>query len=108
MPYALKVRLRDFLRSHYRENPNGYLFANRNGNSYSIGKATEYGLWPVLEELKIKRAGLHAFRHATASELLEQGAVRFSRSFSVNYVTATPEPLFRNTGTLSAMHKDGS
>jgi len=62
------------LRAGYRENPNGYLFANRNGNPYSIGKVTEYGLWPALKKLKIERAGLHAFRHAAASELLEQGA----------------------------------
>jgi integrase len=74
MPRALEIRLRDFLRSHYRENPNGYLFANRNGNSFSVGKVSEYGLWPVLERLKIKNAGLHAFRHAAASELLEEGA----------------------------------
>jgi integrase len=73
MPRALEMRLRDFLRSHYRENPNGYLFANRNGNSYSVGKVTEYGLWPVLKRLQIDSAGLHAFRHAAASELLEEG-----------------------------------
>lgn len=41
IPRALEKRLRDFLRSYYRENPNGYLFANRNGNSYSV--ASE---WP--------------------------------------------------------------
>jgi integrase len=73
MPEALEVRLRDFLRSHYRENPNGYLFANKNGNSYSVGKVSEYGLWPALDRLQIEHAGLHAFRHAAASELLEEG-----------------------------------
>ena len=73
MPRALEMRLRDFLRSHHRENPNGYLFANRNGNSYSVGKVTEYGLWPVLKRLQIESAGLHALRHAAASELLEEG-----------------------------------
>jgi len=25
----------------------GYVFSNRNGNSYSVGKVTEYGLWPA-------------------------------------------------------------
>jgi integrase len=74
MPAALEKRLLEFLRAGYRENLNGYLFANRNGNPYSIGKVTEYGLWPALKKLKIERAGLHAFRHAAASELLEQGA----------------------------------
>jgi hypothetical protein len=58
MPRALEMRLRDFLRRHYRENPNGYLFANRNGNSYSVGKVTEYGLWPVLKRLQIDSAEL--------------------------------------------------
>jgi integrase len=74
MPGALEKRLLEFLRVGYRETLNGYLFANRNGNPYSIGKVTEYGLWPALKKLKIERAGLHAFRHAAASELLEQGA----------------------------------
>ena len=73
MPDALEVRLRDFLQRHYRENPNGYLFANKNGNSYSVGKVSEYGLWPALNRLQIEHAGLHAFRHAAASELLEEG-----------------------------------
>jgi integrase len=74
MPRALETRLRDFLRSHYRENLNSYLFANRNGNSFSVGKVSEYGLWPVLKRLRIESAGLHAFRHAAASEMLEEGA----------------------------------
>ena len=40
-----------------------YLFANRNGNSFSsVGKVSEYGLWPCSN------------RHAAASELLEEGA----------------------------------
>jgi integrase len=73
MPPALEKRLRIFLRDHYRENPSGYLFANRNGNSYSVGKVTEYGLWPVQKALGLERTGLHAFRHAAASELLEEG-----------------------------------
>ena len=59
---------------HHRKNPNGYLFTNRNGNCYSVGKVTEYGLWPVQDKLGIEHTGLHAFRHATASELLETGA----------------------------------
>lgn len=61
MPPALEKRLLEFLRAGYRENLNGYVFANRNGNPYSIGKVTEYGLWPALEKLKIKTAGLQRF-----------------------------------------------
>jgi integrase len=71
---ALERRLKDFLRSHFRENPSGYLFVNRNGNTYSIGKVTEYGLWPVQDKLGIPHTGLHAFRHGAASEMIEDGA----------------------------------
>ncbi len=51
-----------------------HLFVNRNGNLYSVGKVTEYGLWPVQDKLGIPHTGTHAFRHAAASELLEEGA----------------------------------
>ena len=74
MPEALEKRLCDFLKTGYRENQNRYLFANRNGKSFSVGKVTEYGLWPVQDELGIPHTGTHAFRHAAASELLEEGA----------------------------------
>lgn len=74
IPPALEKRLQDFLLKHFRENPSGYLFANRNGTSYAVGKVTEYGLWPVQKALGIERTGLHAFPHAAASELLEEGA----------------------------------
>jgi integrase len=74
MPAALEKRLRAFLNTGYRENPNRYLFTNRNGNLYCVGKVTEYGLWPVQDKLGIAHTGTHAFRHAAASELLEEGA----------------------------------
>ena len=74
MPAALEKRLLGFLMTVYRENPNRYLFTNRNGNLYSVGKVTEYGLWPVQDKLGIPHTGTHAFRHAAASELLEEGA----------------------------------
>ena len=74
MPAALEKRLRAFLKTEYRENPKRYLFANRNGSPYSVGKVTEYGLWPVQDKLGIAHTGTHAFRHAAASELLEEGA----------------------------------
>ena len=74
MPAALEKRLRAFLNTGYRENENRYLFANQNGNAFSVGKVTEYGLWPVQDKLGIPHTGTHAFRHAAASELLEEGA----------------------------------
>jgi len=36
MPAALEKRLRAFLKTGFRENPNRYLFANRNGSPYSV------------------------------------------------------------------------
>jgi integrase len=74
MPAALEKRLRAFLKHGHRDNPDGYLFCNRNGRTYSVGKVTEYGLWPVQDALGITHSGTHAFRHATASELLQDGA----------------------------------
>jgi hypothetical protein len=64
---ALEKRLRVFIKTEYRENPNHYLFANRNNSPYSVGKVTEYGLWPVQEKLGSSHTGTHAFRHAAAS-----------------------------------------
>jgi len=34
----------------------------------------EHRLWPILDALKIPRCGLHAFRHAHSSLLVESGA----------------------------------
>jgi hypothetical protein len=55
-------------------NPLGLLFCNRNGRAYTSQKVVEYQLWPLLDALKIKRAGFHAFRHAHTTLLLEGGA----------------------------------
>ena len=74
MPAALERRLAEYIARHWRENPDGYLFCSRNNKPYSVGKVTEYGLWPVQDALKIGHTGLHAFRHGAASELLEEGA----------------------------------
>lgn len=73
MPAVLEKRLVQFLLDHQRQNPNNYVFANRIGNCYSVGKVTEYGLWPVQKKLGIERTGLHAFRHGGCSEMLEEG-----------------------------------
>jgi integrase len=76
---ALAVLLRDYLaemdpQSEAKPNPNGFLFLNRNGKPYAANKVVEYGLWPVLDKLKIPRCGMHAFRHAHASLLMDVGA----------------------------------
>jgi len=48
----------------WKPNPLGLLFCNRNCRPYTSQKVVEYHLWPLLDALKIKRAGFHAFRHA--------------------------------------------
>ena len=82
-PVALADALARFLRDYLAEmeakpenqaNPKGFLFLNRNGNPFAANKVVEYGLWPVLDKLKIPRCGMHAFRHAHASLLIEVGA----------------------------------
>jgi integrase len=74
IPAELEKRLHNFLKHHWRDNPSGFLFVNRNGNTYSRGKVVEYGLWSAQDACGIPRTGLHAFRHQIASELLEGGA----------------------------------
>lgn len=74
MPPELAKRLLHYLQNHRRENVLGFLFTNRNGNPYAIGKVVEYGLWPAQDAAGIRRTGLHAFRHQVATELQEHGA----------------------------------
>jgi integrase len=73
MPDNLARRLRNYLAHHWRKNAAGWLFCNRRGNPYARDKVA-YKLQATLRELGIEKAGLHAFRHMAASELLESGA----------------------------------
>jgi integrase len=73
MSEALSTLLNDYLAT-WKPNAEGFLFLNRNGRPYAANKVVEYGLWPVLETLKIERAGMHAFRHCHASLLMDVGA----------------------------------
>ena len=73
IPSALEGFFREHLKT-WKPNPLGLLFCNRNGRAYTSQKIVEYHLWPLLDALKIKRAGFHAFRHAHATLLLEGGA----------------------------------
>jgi len=73
MADALVTLLKEYLAT-WKANPEGFLFLNRNGRPYAANKVVEYGLWPVLDKLKIKRAGMHAFRHCHASLLMDVGA----------------------------------
>jgi integrase len=73
MPEALLTLLQEYLAT-WKANPEGFLFLNRNGRPYAANKVVEYGLWPVLDRLKLPRGGMHAFRHAHASLLMDVGA----------------------------------
>jgi len=69
MPEALAVLLRQYLAT-WKPNPAGMLFVNGAGRPFNANKVVQRGLWPVLDDLKIKRCGLHAFRHTHSSLLL--------------------------------------
>jgi len=73
MADALATVLAEYLAT-WKENPEGFLFLNRNGRPYAANKVVEYGLWPVLDLLKLPRTGMHAFRHCHASLLMDVGA----------------------------------
>jgi integrase len=73
LPGPLAVALRAY-QEKWRPNPGGFLFVTRNNRPPSSNKVVEYGLWPVLDALKIPRCGLHAFRHTHTSLLLDSGA----------------------------------
>ncbi len=73
MAEALATLLGEYLAT-WQTNPEGFLFLNKNGRPYAGNKVVEYGLWPVLDKLKLARAGMHAFRHCHASLLMDVGA----------------------------------
>jgi len=73
MAEALLTLLGEYLAT-WTPNPEGFLFLNRNRRPYAANKVVEYGLWPVLDKLKLPRGGMHAFRHAHASLLMNVGA----------------------------------
>ena len=73
MPEQMVMRLREYLAHGWRNNPEGWLFPNKLGRPYMRNKVV-YQLRKTLSQLGLERAGLHAFRHAVASVLLDSGA----------------------------------
>lgn len=69
-----KALKKHFKSKHYRENPLGVIFTNRNARPYSDNKLRVYKLHPLTTKLGIKHCGFHAFRHGVASELIDSGA----------------------------------
>ena len=75
MPSYLEAMLREYLRYHWKENPNQLLFPapRRGGFARSRNNVVRAGLKPILRKLGIpaEKVGLHAFRHGLATELAE-------------------------------------
>lgn len=74
MPSELESVLRHYLMAHWKPNSLGILFPNKSGlRSRSRENVVRCGLHPVLRKLGIptRDAGLHAFRHGLATELVE-------------------------------------
>jgi integrase len=75
MPSALVPLLRNYLEHHYKPNPSGILFTNRQGTrSMKRESRVQFVLKPILRKLGIpdKRVGLRAFRHGLATELADK------------------------------------
>jgi integrase len=72
LPDALKA----VLRAHQERtgHKTGLVFRGRDGGPIDINSWRQRRLVPLLEQLGIPRAGLHAFRHALASALVATGA----------------------------------
>jgi len=49
----------------------GYVFQTRRGTPLAGNNIVDRHLWPILDELEIRRCGLHAFRHGRVSFLVE-------------------------------------
>jgi len=63
--------LTGYLKNHWRENPEGLLFPNRNMRPLKREYVVKFGLKPLLRKLglPVKDVGLHAFRHGLGTAL---------------------------------------
>ena len=73
IPSSLLTMLKNY-QVTWKPNQAGFLFVTRNSRPPSSNKVVEYHLWTILDALGIPRCGLHAFRHAHTSLLLDSGA----------------------------------
>ncbi len=74
MPSTLESVLRNYLMAHWKPNAGRILFPDKAGtNCRSRRNVVVFGLHPVLKKLGIPtlNAGLHAFRHGLATQLVE-------------------------------------
>ena len=73
IPDILCEVLMAYLRE-WKPNPARLLFVTRTGRPHTANKVVQRKLWPILDSLKIPRAGFHAFRHAASTLLIDLGA----------------------------------
>lgn len=68
--------IRAYLKSHWKENPQGLLFPNRRGRPWKRANVVKFGLWPILRKLGLPtyNTGFHAFRHGLGTALADSGA----------------------------------
>src|SRR6202162_2550450 len=74
MATSLEAVLQNYIAQHWRQNPTGLLFANRQGTRPRARKSIlKHSLKPLLRKLGIPEqdCGLHAFRHGLATELVD-------------------------------------
>lgn len=75
MPRALETALQSYLKTVWKPNAAALLFPNRKGtHPLWRDNVVKYGLKPILRRLGIpeQNAGLHAFRHGLATELVQR------------------------------------
>jgi integrase len=67
--------LRNYLKNHWKENPQGLLFPNRLGRPWKRVNVVKFGLRPILKKLGLptRKAGMHAFRHGLGTALANAG-----------------------------------
>jgi integrase len=65
------VMVKRYLKNHWRANPDGLLFPNRNDRPRKRELVVKFGLKPILRKFNLptKDVGLHAFRHGLGTAL---------------------------------------
>ncbi len=65
------VMVKHYLKNHWRANPDGLLFPNRNDRPRKRELVVKFGLKPILRKFNLptKGVGLHAFRHGLGTAL---------------------------------------
>ena len=92
MQPELEVALRKFINGkHYRKNPDGLVFCNRQMRPYSDNKLREKMLRPLLQKLNMYKPGkvFHAIRHTAGSIMLESGASVLNVQKQLRHSSAT-------------------